>query len=139
MAFYAGDITPTEAWRLLEADSDALLFDVRTEAEWQFVGIPDLSALDRQPVLLSWQVYPGMARNAAFEQDAAAAAAHAEQPLLFLCRSGARSAAAAAAMTQTGFFRCYNIAGGFEGDRGATGHRGTVNGWKVDGLPWIQG
>ncbi|GAB4147092.1 MAG: rhodanese-like domain-containing protein [Sphingomonadales bacterium] len=139
MAHYAGDIGPLEAWRILEADSHSVLIDVRTDAEWSFVGVPDLSPVGRQPLLLSWQVFPSMARNPEFEAALAGAAPDPARPMLFLCRSGARSAAAAAAMTAAGYSHCYNIAGGFEGDRDATGHRGTVNGWKVDGLPWIQG
>ena len=62
-----------------------------------------------------------------------------DAPLLFLCRSGVRSKAAAIAMTQQGFTACYNIANGFEGDSDPTRHRGTVSGWKVEGLPWVQG
>ncbi len=139
MAQYAGDIGPLEAWRILQSDGQSVLIDVRTEAEWSFVGVPDLSPVGRQPLLLSWQVFPSMARNPDFEATLAGAAPDPARPMLFLCRSGARSAAAAAAMTAAGYGHCYNIAGGFEGDRDATGHRGTVNGWKVDGLPWIQG
>ncbi|RME64863.1 MAG: rhodanese-like domain-containing protein, partial [Alphaproteobacteria bacterium] len=116
-----------------------VLVDVRTEPEWAFVGVPDLSALGRRPLMLSWQLFPSMQRNPDFETALAAEGLGRSQAMLFLCRSGSRSAAAAAAMTQAGFTRCYNVAGGFEGDRDATGHRGTVNGWKVDGLPWIQG
>jgi rhodanese-related sulfurtransferase len=62
-----------------------------------------------------------------------------EAPLLFMCRSGARSRAAAIAMTARGFKNCYNVASGFEGDADRTRHRGTVSGWKVEGLPWLQG
>jgi rhodanese-related sulfurtransferase len=58
---------------------------------------------------------------------------------MFLCRSGVRSRDAAIAMTAAGFKACYNVASGFEGDKDAAGHRGTVSGWKVDGLPWMQG
>ena len=139
MTEYAGDIGPVEAWKILETESQAVLIDVRTEPEWSFVGVPDLTAVGRRAVLLSWQVYPSMARNPDFAAALAGAAPDPAQPLLFLCRSGARSAAAAAVMTAAGYSHCYNIAGGFEGDRDATGHRGAVNGWKVDGLPWIQG
>jgi len=139
MARYAGDIAPKEAWQLMESEPHAVLVDVRTEPEWAFVGVPDLSALGRRPLMLSWQLFPSMQRNPDFETALAAEGLGRSQAMLFLCRSGSRSAAAAAAMTQAGFTRCYNVAGGFEGDRDATGHRGTVNGWKVDGLPWIQG
>ena len=58
--------------------------------------------------------------------------------MLFICRSGARSAAAASAMTQAGYTSCWNVAQGFEGDRDAVGHRASVGGWKAAGLPWVQ-
>jgi rhodanese-related sulfurtransferase len=61
-----------------------------------------------------------------------------DSPIYFICRSGARSAAAAAAITAAGYSRCYNVAGGFEGKRDTDGHRGTVEGWKADKLPWSQ-
>lgn len=137
-ATYAGDIDPREAWRILGEEPGAILVDVRTDAEWNFVGIPDLSSLGKQALLVAWQVYPGMARNAAFVDEVAAKAPEKGAPLLFICRSGARSRAAAEAMTAAGYGRCYNVATGFEGDLDGTRHRGAVNGWKVQGLPWAQ-
>lgn len=136
---YAGDVSPEDAWRLLEQQPDAQLIDVRTDAEFAYVGNPDLSALGKAPLRISWKVFPDMAANPDFVAEAAAGLPATGAPLLFLCRSGVRSAAAAAAMTAAGFGPCYNVAGGFEGDKDATGHRGTVNGWKVAGLPWTQG
>lgn len=116
---------------------------MRTAAEWNFVGIPDLSSLGREPVLVEWQPYPSMAINPAFAEQLSArleaAGAGRDAPLLFLCRSGARSASAAAAMTRAGYARAHNIAGGFEGAKDANGHRGRIEGWKFDGLPWVQG
>jgi len=138
MGDYAGDIQPTEAWRLLAADPEAVLIDVRSDAEWTFVGLCDLSSLGKEPLLVAWQIFPGMVPNEAFT-DEVAAVVGVEQPALFLCRSGVRSRAAAAAMTARGFTHCYNIAGGFEGDPDDHHHRGGVNGWKAGGLPWIQG
>lgn len=139
---YGGDITPREAWVLLERDPAARLVDVRTAAEWSFVGLPDLADLGRQPDLVEWQFFPDQRRNADFvralTEILSAARATRETPLLFLCRSGARSRAAAIAMTEAGFSRAFNVAGGFEGDADANGHRGTTNGWKEAGLPWRQ-
>lgn len=135
---YAGDITPAQAWQLLFDDAEAQLVDVRTDAEWTFVGLPDLAALKKEPILLPWQVYPTMGRNAEFV-DLLAARLKKDKPIAFLCRSGGRSAAAAAAMSAAGFTKCYNIAGGFEGDVDEEGHRGTTNGWKAANLPWRQG
>jgi len=137
---YAGDVTPQEAFRVLGADPRARLVDVRTRAEWSFVGLPDLASFGKEPVLLEWQVFPSMERNTRFADDLSTAlgADVSDAPVFFLCRSGARSRAAAIALTSAGFARCFNIAGGFEGDLDETRHRGARNGWKAAGLPWSQ-
>lgn len=140
---YAGDVTPTQAWDRLAADPKAQLIDVRTMAEWNFVGTPDLQALDRPIHCIEWQSFPGGGANPDFVDAARAALARAgadeTSPVLLLCRSGARSRAAAIALTQAGFQACFNVAHGFEGDRDTDGHRGNVDGWKAAGLPWRQG
>lgn len=136
---YAGDISPAEAWALLEKDPKARLVDVRTTAEWNYVGLPDLSTVGRETVLVEWQAFPTMRVNPSFVAEAERAAATAKDaPVMFLCRSGVRSRAAAIAMTAAGYSRAYNIAGGFEGDPDGERHRGTKNGWKASGLPWKQ-
>lgn len=135
---YAGDLRPTEAWELLKSEPTAQLFDVRTRPEWDFVGVPDLSSIGKRPVLVSWQVYPAMQANAVFAAEVIAGAPSPDAPLLFLCRSGARSRAAAEAMTAAGYRRCYNVADGFEGAPDVEGHRGSRAGWKAAGLPWAQ-
>lgn len=135
---YAGDVTPQQAFDALKRDAKAALIDVRTQAEWSFVGLPDLRVAGRQPVLVEWQSYPSMARNPDFAADVARAGIAKGQPLYFICRSGARSRAAAIAMTAEGYGPCYNVAGGFEGNRDSDGHRGTVEGWKAAGCPWRQ-
>ncbi len=139
---YAGDIPAKEAWALLAATPAAQLVDVRTLAEWSFVGLPDLSSLNRQVHCIEWQSFPEGAVNPGFagEAQAAVTAAGADKqtPVLMLCRSGARSRAAAIALTALGFTSVYNVAGGFEGDPDGMRHRGTRNGWKADGLPWRQ-
>jgi len=136
---YAGDISPREAWTRIHGDPAAQLIDVRTAAEWTYVGLPDLSDLSKAPILVSWQVYPEMTVNPNFADELRAKAIAPGQALYFLCRSGARSRAAAIAMTKAGFGPCYNIAGGFEGDLDAAKHRGGQNGWKFSGLAWKQG
>lgn len=138
---YAGDINPTEAWAILEREKDARLVDVRTRAEWSFVGVPDLTPISQVPVLVEWQTFPDMACDPDFGTTllSQAGSIGSDQALLFLCRSGARSRSAAVAMTQQGFTRCYNIADGFEGPMDDNRHRGGVAGWKADGLPWVQG
>lgn len=135
---YAGDLRPTQAWNLLRDCPDAVLVDVRTEAEWDFVGLPDLDELAKDPLLVSWQEFPGMRPNAKFVEELCGYGLDFEQPLLFLCRSGVRSRSAAQAMTDAGYRACYNIAEGFEGDKDDASRRGSVNGWKVQGLPWKQ-
>ena len=137
-AGYAGDVLPDEAWRILSEDVNALLVDVRTQPEWGFVGIPDLGPLGRKPLFVAWQVFPQMAVNPRFTEELAAQGVEAERTVLFMCRSGGRSAMAARAVTGRGFVRAFNIAEGFEGPLDAAKHRGTVAGWKARGLPWIQ-
>jgi rhodanese-related sulfurtransferase len=139
---YAGDVTVAEAWKLLEQDASAQLIDVRTTAEWAFVGQPDLAPVGRDVLSVEWQTYPQMSINPDFaktvETQVRRLGANENTPLLFLCRSGGRSRAAAIAMTQAGFKRAYNVAGGFEGDLDDGRHRGKRNGWKAEGLPWRQ-
>jgi rhodanese-related sulfurtransferase len=140
---YAGDVSPSEAWSGLAKDSKASLVDVRTQPEWAFVGIPDLRSLGKKAGFVSWQAYPQMQVDADFvakvEQLVAKdAGGDKSAPIYFICRSGARSRAAAIAMTAAGYEHCYNVAGGFEGDVDGEGHRGKSNGWKAGNLPWVQ-
>lgn len=139
---YAGEKSVSETYQDLTDNASATLIDVRTRAEWTFVGIPDIRLLGREPVLVEWQQFQGQGSAPEF---AAALSAELENrgvekndPLYFLCRSGARSLAAARVMTQAGHTHCFNVTDGFEGPLDAEGHRGTVGGWKQAGLPWIQ-
>lgn len=137
------DVPAAETWARLKADDEAVLVDVRTRAEWTFVGIPDLSTLNKRVVTIEWQTFPdsrvdpefvgrlcGLLEGAGVSKDA---------EVFFVCRSGARSHAAAAAMADAGYTRCRNVADGFEGPLDATQKRGQVAGWKAAGLPWRQG
>ncbi|MFS0898611.1 rhodanese-like domain-containing protein [Mycolicibacterium litorale] len=134
---YAGDITPEEAWQLLDDNPDAVLVDCRTDAEWRFVGVPDLSALSRDVVFVEWNRTDGT-RNQGFVEDLqAAGVTPGERPVVFLCRSGNRSIGAAEAATAAGIGPSYNILDGFEGDLDEQKHRGRT-GWKAVGLPWRQ-
>jgi rhodanese-related sulfurtransferase len=135
---YAGDITPQQAWKLLGENPDAVLVDVRTEAEWRFVGVPDLSSLGREVVYTEWNRLDGthndnfVAELADQLPDAAG-----DRPVIFLCRSGNRSISAAEAATEAGIAPSYNVLDGFEGHLDAENHRGG-SGWRAIGLPWKQ-
>ena len=137
-AGYAGDVTAATAWKILSENNDAVLIDVRTRAEWNYVGLPELAPIGKKPALLEWQVFPGMQQNPEFMSALGNAVANKDTPLLFLCRSGARSAAAAKAMSAAGYSTCFNVAEGFEGPLDEDHHRGTQSGWRKEGLPWEQ-
>jgi len=134
---YAGDVTPTEAWSALADDPRAVLVDVRTHAEWAYVGLPDLRSIGRDVVRIEWQRYPDGSVNGGFLDELEAAGIEKDQPLYFICRSGARSIAAAEAATAAGWAESRNVLEGFEGPHDAAQHR-AVSGWKVAGLPWVQ-
>ena len=135
---YAGDVSPVETWAALQADPRAVLIDVRTRAEWTYVGLPDLSPLGREVVRIEWVSYPEGLVNDRFLADLTAAGAGQADAVYFLCRSGVRSVAAAESAAAAGWRRAYNILDGFEGPHDAHRHR-AVAGWKVAGLPWVQG
>ncbi|QHI99280.1 rhodanese-like domain-containing protein [Xylophilus rhododendri] len=127
---YAGDVTARQAWDWVSA-GDAVLVDVRTDAEREWVGyVPGA-------VGLAWKQWPGMALNPAFDEGARAASEGGAKKLVLLCRSGVRSIAAAKRATELGL-QAYNILEGFEGDPDAEKHRGQIGGWRFHGLPWKQ-
>ncbi|MDO8206931.1 MAG: rhodanese-like domain-containing protein [Gallionella sp.] len=128
---YEGALYPDEAYEILQSAPGARLVDVRCRAELDWVGrIPAAAEIE-------WMSYPGMKPNpnfiASLEQQV-----DKEALLLFICRSGARSNAAAIAATAAGYRDCYNVLEGFEGDKDVSEHRNTVDGWRVAGLPWVQ-
>ena len=134
---YAGDLTPREAWAVLSEDPDAVLVDCRTSAEWNFVGVPEVSSLGKHTIYVEWLSFPGGDVNPTFVPQLRAAGIDDEAQVLFLCRSGQRSIAAAEAATAAGIAKAYNILDGFEGGLDAQGHRGST-GWRAEGLPWRQ-
>jgi len=135
---YAGDVNPAEAWDMLSSDQQAVLVDVRTDAEWRYVGVPDLTSLGKSLSLVCWQRFPAMERNAGFVEELRAQGIGEDQKILLICRSGQRSRDAAIALTQAGYKTCYNVAEGFEGPHDPARHRGASAGWKARGLPWVQ-
>jgi rhodanese-related sulfurtransferase len=141
-AGYAGDVSASEAYTILQNDNSSVLVDVRTKAEWNYVGVPDLSSISKRTLLIEWQEFPSMNLNpnftATLEKAFRESGVARDAPALFLCRSGARSRAAAIALTEAGHTRCFNIADGFEGPLDDKRHRGAIGGWKAQGLPWSQ-
>lgn len=157
-----GEVDPEAAWSALTGPGKTLLIDVRSQAEWAFVGLPDLTDAGAEPVLIEWQVFPTMTPNHGFAGAALSAISdHGAEEVYFLCRSGARSMHAAWATAEAletsavgaggvegggergaesggGAVRCFNVAEGFEGDLDVSGKRGALNGWKARGLPWRQ-
>lgn len=134
---YAGDITPQQAWELLSENPEAVLVDVRTDAEWRFVGVPDLSGLGRDVVYIEWNRTDGKRNDNFVAELLDQVPARGDRPVVFLCRSGNRSIGAAEAATEAGIAPSYNVLDGFEGHLDENGHRGAT-GWRAIGLPWRQ-
>ena len=138
------EVDPAEAWDALKREPDTALIDVRTAAEWQFVGVPDLAGLGKATLMIEWQAWPDMSENRRFaEQVLEELGEQVPSKLFFICRSGARSLRAAACaadlLAAKGFgTACVNVREGFEGDLDAQHHRGQQNGWKSRGLDWRQ-
>jgi len=136
------DVDVEKAWKSLTATPRSQLVDVRTRAEWTYVGIPDLGSIGKRPLLVEWQTFPDQSVDPRFVERLAgelkALGIQADDELFFICRSGSRSLAAAKAMAEAGYRACHNVAGGFEGPLDEGRHRGAVEGWKAAGLPWQQ-
>jgi rhodanese-related sulfurtransferase len=127
---YAGLVTPSEAWALQQSGA-AVIVDVRTRPEWEYVGRVQDS------VLVEWRRYGDTSPNPAF---LAQLAGHFDRgdTLLFLCRSAVRSHQAAVAAAAAGFRNAFNVLEGFEGEGDEQRQRGHLGGWRKAGLPWIQ-
>ena len=138
------EIGHIETWDGLLSNKDSVLVDVRTHAEWSFVGLPDLSELGKEPLLNQWATFPGMHQSTSFLDDLDSQLdGAAPSKIYFLCRSGIRSLSAAHLVSEAFAARgqsveCINIIGGFEGDLNQDRHRANMNGWKKNGLPWRQ-
>jgi rhodanese-related sulfurtransferase len=137
------DVPVEDVWARLQSNPESVLIDVRTRAEWAYVGTPELSSISKRPLMIEWQVFPDNRVNPDFVERLGAALREAkvstDAEMFFICRSGGRSKAAAQAMAAAGFPRCRNVADGFEGPLDPDRHRGRIAGWKSAGLPWAQG
>lgn len=136
-------ISAQEAFELLKNDQNSALIDVRTFEEFNFVGFVDPASFDGRMILLPWQLYPEMEENLDFAHNLTKSLAQLSLPidkacLFFICRTGARSNAAAEFALNSGYENPHNILHGFEGDLNSGSHRGLVNGWKASNLPWRQ-
>ncbi|SAK66072.1 rhodanese domain-containing protein [Caballeronia fortuita] len=131
---YAGAFSPAEAFELLQLDPRARLVDVRTRAELDWVGRPAVDGA--QYAHIEWIRYPGSVPNAEFIEQLRQVATP-DTPVVFLCRSAARSKLAAVAAQKAGYGQAYDLLEGFEGDKDGEGHRKTVAGWCFRKLPWI--
>ncbi|SCK17341.1 rhodanese-like domain-containing protein [Vogesella sp. LIG4] len=129
---YSGALLPAEAWAVRQGLPNCVIVDVRSAAEWQFVGVVP------EAVRVELRTFPGMVPNAQFVPQLEVQVAK-DATVMFICRSGARSDEAAKLAAAAGYREVYNILEGFEGDRDSEQHRGKVNGWKAGGLPWMQG
>jgi rhodanese-related sulfurtransferase len=134
------EIRPKQAYEILQQQKDAVLIDVRSSMEYEYVGCP-LNALHvpvKEPP--EWTTEQGFVNNvrSALQQQLAKDKEILDVPLFMLCRSGKRSELAAEMLIKEGFTNVYNVLEGFEGDKDDNGHRNTINGWRFYGLPWKQ-
>jgi rhodanese-related sulfurtransferase len=136
------DVPVEEVWAKLKSDAKSVLVDVRTRAEWTFVGVPDLAPIGKQVLPIEWQSFPDNRIDPGFvdrlREGLELRGVGDDSELFFICRSGGRSQMAARAATAAGYSRCHNVAEGFEGPLDSNRHRGQVAGWKARGLPWVQ-
>jgi rhodanese-related sulfurtransferase len=127
---YAGGVSPQLAWALFSHD-EAQLVDVRTAEERKFVGhVPGT-------LHVPWATGTALIRNPRFARELEAKVKK-DAVVLLLCRSGKRSALAAEVAAKAGFTRVFNVLEGFEGEIDAQQHRSVADGWRFQGLPWVQ-
>ncbi len=123
---YKGDISLEDAWIMLTNRPEAVLVDVRTQGEWDTVGVPDLAQMGKKPVFVEWNQAGGVP-NDNFVDEVKAAVPDADTPVLLLCRSGARSVAASTVLAgDAGYTEVYNVLGGFEDPQGGAGWAATL-------------
>ena len=126
-------LTPTETHGFLQQHPDALFIDCRSTIEYYFVGHPVGAIHVAWNDGEDWDVNPHFVGEVSRQVDGDTA-----RPVAIICRSGRRSIEAGEALEAAGFTEVINVLHGFEGDRDDEMHRNTLNGWRVDGLPWEQ-
>ena len=131
-------ITSVECFNKLSKISNSYLIDVRTQPEWEFIGVPDLSSLNKKTIFISWLVYPEMEINSYFKNQINESNIEKNDKLFLICRSGKRSFNAAKFLTACDYKHCFNVTDGFEGDKNTLSQRSTINGWKYNNFPWKQ-
>ena len=131
-------VTSIESFNKLSEISSSHLIDVRTKPEWEFIGVPDLSSVNKKTIFISWHVYPEMKINSFFENQIINSNLKKNDKLFFICRSGKRSFQAAKFLSSIDYNKCFNITDGFEGIKNNINQRSSINGWKYNKLPWKQ-
>ena len=132
------NINSLDCYKNLKEINNAKLIDVRTESEWRFVGVPDLTAIEKKTIFISWQFYPKMNRNNDFHNEIVKFKIKKDDLIFIICRSGSRSLSAAQYLTTLNYKKCINVCDGFEGSKDSNSHRSQINGWKYNQLPWKQ-
>ena len=132
------NISSQECFKKLSIEVHSQLIDVRTKPEWIYVGVPDLSSINKKVIFVSWQVYPEMGTNKFFENQILESNIKKDNNLYFICRSGNRSNNAAEFLASRGFSNCFNVIDGFEGKLNHERQRTLIDGWQFNNLPWKQ-
>ena len=132
------NISSRKCFEKLSIEVNSQLIDVRTKPEWIYVGVPDLSSINKKVIFVSWQVYPEMGTNKFFENQILESNIKKDNNLYFICRSGNRSNNAAEFLTSRGFSNCFNVIDGFEGKQNHERQRASIDGWQFNNLPWKQ-
>ena len=132
------NVSSIECFKILSNVTDSYLVDVRTLPEWKFVGVPNLSIINKETIFVSLLIYPDMDENKNFEKEILDQGIQKNNNLYFICRSGQRSLYAAEFLINSGFSNCFNVHDGFEGDQNQHKKRSLINGWKYNNLPWKQ-
>ena len=145
------NIEPKLAFDALVTNKNSFLIDVRTQEEFDWVGNICDNSFCNQQILLTWKNVANLAEPSQFSNVLSEIIfskssllfndkkeAMQSLQLYFICRSGGRSGLSATHFTNLGWQKCFNILNGFEGDLNNQYHRATLNGWKVNNLPWRQ-